>query len=962
MLSGQCNIADPEQGLLITKANFLCGDVINNFEGTLPPVNSPIIGQPASLCEGYPGGGGEPDNVLWFSFIATSFTLDIDIFYDNCGFDPNAGVQVGIYGDPEFNEKLACNSFPASSPANLSSNSAEIGKVYYLYIDGYESATCDFEIVVNSGVSNTPYSFDWVDDISAISAIEDDLLIQDNHNVCSGNNISYFYTAPSCEAQIGALTLDSFALLDLYCYEWTITPAGGGVILGDQNAREIEIDWQTPGDYTLSVDIFPSPSIDACSPDLCVDADPISVSAVGVTAMVATDTIFFCADDPVTYCGEVITESTTRTCIDDPSNCFETEQVFELLAYDTIDYGTFVNCGSSGCFELFGIPYCTPMEYVRPDPSSCNVYHRFTVEGFNIEIDLPTTMSLDCANDDVEISPIITTNYTGNVLVEWFNGGVLVGSDPTFPVSATGVYDVSVSFPDLDSSCTGEAQIEIVETIDAPAFSLLNPVLTCANPNGLVEFVEIDAVSSILWEGPNGFSSTDPSFTTNESGNYKLSIVGANGCLTDTSFVVTEDMESPLVELTYEDLNCVVSSTNATLDTDASISIVHWEIPNGDIINEDSLLITSPGDHLVTIVATNGCSTIVPFTVLENLDMPTADAGVDQMWQCNTQELTLEGTISPGPNDVEWSVVEKGDIRSDINLSKINVGSEGTYILNVLNRDSGCETSDSVTVFRNEDVPDTMETAIVDPSCFKTADGMIQVIYVEGGTEPYRYFLNGIQSSDDFMDDLTAGVYKLLVLDSFDCRLEIDVDVEEQPEIVLNMPSSVTIGFNERFTFWALHNLLPNDVQAINWYNANNALIGEGDSLIFQTTEDTEISLEVFNQNGCSTLRSIPIEVDFDLPVFAPTVFSPNEDGFNDWFTLYKNNDYPSSILSMSIYNRWGEQVFFRENISFEDDTAGWDGRRNGQLQNSGVFTYSALIELVDGSTKLVIGDVTLIR
>ena len=206
-------------------------------------------------------------------------------------------------------------------------------------------------------------------------------------------------------------------------------------------------------------------------------------------------------------------------------------------------------------------------------------------------------------------------------------------------------------------------------------------------------------------------------------------------------------------------------------------------------------------------------------------------------------------------------------------------------------------------------------------------------------------------------------MYDLLVLDDFDCRLTVSVDVEEQLEISLaEMPSQVTIGFNESYTFFVQHNLEPGDVQSVMWYNESNNLIGEADSLLFKAEESTFITVEVTNLNGCSAVRTIPVEVDLDLPVYAPNVFSPNDDGVNDFFTLFKRNDYPSEIVSLSIFNRWGEQVFYKQNFSFEDETEGWDGRHRGEALQSAVYTYSAIVKLVDGREKLVKGDLTLIR
>ncbi len=37
----------------------------------------------------------------------------------------------------------------------------------------------------------------------------------------------------------------------------------------------------------------------------------------------------------------------------------------------------------------------------------------------------------------------------------------------------------------------------------------------------------------------------------------------------------------------------------------------------------------------------------------------------------------------------------------------------------------------------------------------------------------------------------------------------------------------------------------------------------------------------------------------------------------------------------MSIYNRWGEKIFFSDSLEL-----GWDGRYQGQLQPNGMYNY----------------------
>lgn len=598
-----------------------------------------------------------------------------------------------------------------------------------------------------------------------------------------------------------------------------------------------------------------------------------------------------------------------------------------------------------------------------PDTGACNVFHQFVIEGFFVDVDLPSTMELDCSNGNLSLNPEITTNYTGDVEYQWLDGSSVIGTNINIVLNGTGDYEFRVIFPDLSEDCTNVHEITITESMDAPDFNVLVPDLDCNNSSALVEFVEIDAVNGLQWTGPNGFTSTDNSFSVNEGGLYSLRIEGANGCQNDTTFMVKEDFAQPDIELDVNDLNCINRVTNASFSSDQAVASVEWTLDNGAVTMMDTLVINTPGSYQLAVTGTNGCVTTQPFTITENLATPMVDAGEDQVWQCNTKSLMIEGMVSEGPHELTWSFVEKGDILSSEKQSTIEVGSEGTYILHALNFESGCEMSDSMTIARNEDVPVDLDYVKVDPSCFYTEDGIIQVLDVDGGTEPFRVFINGIQAEDDFMDDLAAGVYSLMVLDDYDCRLIIDVDVEEQPEISLDeMPTRVTIGYNELFTFFAEHNLTADELQSVNWFDANGNLIGEADTLDFQTMENTEITVEVTNQNGCVGLRTIPIEVDFDLPIYAPNVFSPNDDGVNDYFTLFKRSDYPSQILSLSVFNRWGEQVFFKQNFDFDDETAGWDGRKDGQVLPNAVFTYVALVELIDGEEKLVKGTVTLVK
>lgn len=135
----------------------------------------------------------------------------------------------------------------------------------------------------------------------------------------------------------------------------------------------------------------------------------------------------------------------------------------------------------------------------------------------------------------------------------------------------------------------------------------------------------------------------------------------------------------------------------------------------------------------------------------------------------------------------------------------------------------------------------------------------------------------------------------------------------------------------------------------------------------------TVYELTVTDENGCMASTLVRIEVEekenggggtgnpIDPPepptspiVAVPNVFSPNNDGFNDFFKI---EAYPVEQIEWYVFNRWGKKVFSATDISMA-----WDGTFEGEIQPIGTYVYSAVIVFEDGSQRLVKGNLTLIR
>ena len=85
-----------------------------------------------------------------------------------------------------------------------------------------------------------------------------------------------------------------------------------------------------------------------------------------------------------------------------------------------------------------------------------------------------------------------------------------------------------------------------------------------------------------------------------------------------------------------------------------------------------------------------------------------------------------------------------------------------------------------------------------------------------------------------------------------------------------------------------------------------------------------------------------------------PNAFTPNGDELNDTFKVLIFGNF--RLSEFKIFNRWGQVVFEGTGEN------GWDGRHQGKAAPADVYAYQAVLELLDGSSKTVRGEVTLIR
>jgi gliding motility-associated-like protein len=87
--------------------------------------------------------------------------------------------------------------------------------------------------------------------------------------------------------------------------------------------------------------------------------------------------------------------------------------------------------------------------------------------------------------------------------------------------------------------------------------------------------------------------------------------------------------------------------------------------------------------------------------------------------------------------------------------------------------------------------------------------------------------------------------------------------------------------------------------------------------------------------SGCSNSANVIVKVSAAANggYLMPTAFTPNGDGLNDCYRIQHWGTITQ--LEFSIYNRWGERIFFTT-----DPGKCWDGTYKGVRQDPAVFVY----------------------
>ncbi len=250
------------------------------------------------------------------------------------------------------------------------------------------------------------------------------------------------------------------------------------------------------------------------------------------------------------------------------------------------------------------------------------------------------------------------------------------------------------------------------------------------------------------------------------------------------------------------------------------------------------------------------------------------------------------------------------------------------------------------------------QTVIVQPNTFLGCEpANISFVNLSSPIdETYTFnwdFGDGNTSNDLSPDHIyeSSGVYdiSLEIISPIGCQVEGTfnslIRVEKGPEADFDFTPKELSSLERRVTF------IDQSVDAGTWFwnfGAESFSTFEDPIYTFQDTGLQDVRLIITKANGCQDTITKQIDIVPMVRFHMPNAFTPNNDGDNETF-------FGKGILEgirefqLTIWNRWGEQIFTTNN---PDD--GWNGKKNNVGSNSPIGSYPYLVTFKEPRGNLV--------
>lgn len=184
-----------------------------------------------------------------------------------------------------------------------------------------------------------------------------------------------------------------------------------------------------------------------------------------------------------------------------------------------------------------------------------------------------------------------------------------------------------------------------------------------------------------------------------------------------------------------------------------------------------------------------------------------------------------------------------------------------------------------------------------------------------------------------------------------DCNRSFTIALPQIPDIsLIKLPEDTTVIKNNPLVIsldidTALWKILWSPIGMINCNTCKEVVITPSGNI--------DMKLQLTHESGCTYEVNFRIMLEKE-EINVPNIFTPDGDGINDIWKVKIPSDI--DLLRCRLFDRWGELIY-----STGADIR-WDGTFKSMKAGTGVYVYVIEYEESKGESKVISGDVTLLR
>ena len=503
-----------------------------------------------------------------------------------------------------------------------------------------------------------------------------------------------------------------------------------------------------------------------------------------------------------------------------------------------------------------------------------------------------------CAGSALEL----TTADAGNVSYQWLvdtgNGFGVLQQTTTPVLSTTLTADADYAVVIVAGNCASEAANPVTVSVsEAPTIAgLPQAVGLCVG-----EQLELSTAANtgienwqVTWTTPDGTTFTQTVMPGEAatlsllldgmaaSGNYELSVTTAGGCVADPVMIDVSVSPQPATPTVLGSTALLCAGADATLSTEAVAGATYTWLADGEVIgtSDEPTWALNPNEALIysVLITVNGCTSEPAegweIDVEDNPIYLVDNASSPSSLLCPGDEVLLE-LDGQQSGTITW--FGPGGYSSTAwspLLVDLTPASGGAYFAEIVT-EAGCTvTTATTTVFVQDEIT--------------AADDVLDIDYE------------------------SAGQINVLFNDNLDNPDGVTLTVVGAPE----------------------HGIAVVNGRAINYIPA--ADYSGPDAFTYEICRidcpDVCATAKVTITVGDAPEEPVDPE---ELPCTFPNIFTPNDDGVNDFLRLPCLATPEYKRASLTIFNRRGDEVF-----AAQPYTNNFDGRYKGQMLPAGTYFY----------------------